>query len=204
MSFRTYFLVLLILLLLHSLANPFDKLRKGFCLGFGLGIAPYAGYSVDYHCWYDNSEGTLSASDVSAAVNFLIGYGWNDKNILVVEFQFTSIPEEDPPCPEPSWSFHLYIGPEPTVEQVYYGPVWYHFFSSSRKGPFSLFGLGLAFHDQPDETEPGLGIIFGGGHEIGRGWNISARYFRGNSYNDYGGPQYRLKSLSFLLTKVWY
>ena len=203
MKFRIIVYVLA-LLIVHSYSGAFDKSRKGFCLGAGIGVAPLANYSTDYYCYYNDRRGTLSVNQPSFASNFFIGYGWDQRNILVLEFQMTTTEEKEPPCPRPPWSWSIYIGPEPTIYQIYIGPLWYHYFSDAENAYFSMVGLGLAYHDEFGNTDPGLGIMLGGGYGIGRRLLISSRFFHGTSHPEYIGQQHNLNSWSILLTKFWY
>ena len=179
--------------------------RKGPHIGLGLGLAPIAGYSVDYYCWYDESEGTLTVTKPALAFNMLLGYAWNERNFIALEFQMSYVDKEDPPCPEPDWdwSFSWHIGPEPAIYQIYMGPVWYHYFGPGEKEFFSLVGIGFAYHDRIDETDPGLGAVVGGGYEVSRNFTISLRYFQGTSQYKYGG-EYRIRSLSLLFSLIPY
>ncbi len=75
---KTRIAVLVLLILSFSIsASAFDGKRKGFLVGGGLGEAPVARWNTDL---YNMEESTKGMS-----YNLLLGYAWNDANMIVIE-----------------------------------------------------------------------------------------------------------------------
>jgi hypothetical protein len=197
--------IILAVIILNSDSGAFDKSRRGFTLGLGLGVAPMARYSLDINC--GGSIRSFSLTKPSIAFHLLAGYGWNERNVFTFELNINSVREDEEPCGPPppgSWHWHFRIGPPPEILLVYLGPIWYHYLKPVGKSFLTIAGLGLAYHDSIDDTNPGLGILLGGGYDFGGGFIANVRYFHGTSKSKWGGTEYRLDSLSLLLSKMWY
>ena len=87
------------------------------------------------------------------------------------------------------------------------GPVWYHYFGPKKNSLVTIFGLGWesisaykSFKKSLDRTKEGLGVIAGVGYEMNKGWIIQGRFNYGSSF----GGIINSKSLSVLMTKMWY
>ena len=58
-------------------SSAFDGNRKGFVLGGGLGVAPYAKWGI--------KDTPFSTSNVGAGGSLFLGYAWNEMNMMVWE-----------------------------------------------------------------------------------------------------------------------
>ena len=72
---RILVFLLLFLLIFMTSALAFDGKRQGFVLGAGLGFAPMARWSVN----------GFDESCVGYGGNVIIGYGWDENNMIVLE-----------------------------------------------------------------------------------------------------------------------
>jgi len=200
------FAILLLSLAHQASAGIFDHSRRGFCLGAGVGLAPLAGYTTDYYCFYTEEQGTFTVTKPAFSVDFFFGYGLNRRDILTVRFQISDPAEDDPPCTRPADAWYIvdYKEPLPRIYQIYSGPVWYHFFRDDDNAVFSEIGLGAASHDEPGKADPGWGFLFGGGFETGPGWLISLEFSRGISHGKDTGQKFTLNSLNLMFTRYWY
>lgn len=79
---KTTFILVLILLTLPCFAFPFDGNRKGLVAGFGFGFTPYA---------YWNRHNSVDETNTGTAVKVLLGYGFNEKNVLAYEISGVSV-----------------------------------------------------------------------------------------------------------------
>lgn len=83
---RKTVIILALTLLLTGSASAFNGMRKGFVIGGGLGIAPSANWSSEI-----NTPAPFSFSikpdenKVGLAVNLVIGYAWDEHNMIVYE-----------------------------------------------------------------------------------------------------------------------
>ena len=172
---RLVFMVIVLTLLAASSSSGFDGNRKGFVLGGGLGIAPTAGWS---------GTGTFGAALViidtseyrtGAGFNFLIGHGWDEKNLIVFEINMSRWKSDLLTIREGSGQLLL----NSSIWQGYIGGAWYHYFGSVGRSLFTALGLGQyqfitlyssTFFDQ----SAGTGILIGGGYEFARHWQLGA------------------------------
>ncbi len=132
-----------------TMASGFNGERKGFVLGGGIGFAPVIKTSV------------LSSKDESSGlgVNLLIGYAWDDKNMIVYEGNASGFTIENTDL---------------TVTQGYYGANWYHYFGPAGRSAFTAIGIGIYQYkiEKFDANDPGFAVIFGGGFEFARHWQV--------------------------------
>ena len=154
----------LILLGTASPCNAFNGMRKGFVLGGGLGIAPSATWK--YHGrTFDGYLRDAKETRAGGAANFIIGYGWNERNLLVLELNGASFKSRE---------FR-----DDMVFQAYGGPAWYHYLRPAARGFFTIAGIGvfgfrLHFKGDGDITnDSGLGLLGGVGYEFSRHWHVS-------------------------------
>jgi len=139
----------------------FDGLRKGFVLGGGLGFSPVAKWSVDESIpGFGTLKGDESKTGVGAQL--LIGYAWDESNMIVWESNVTAYESED-------W--------DETLGQGIGGASWYHYFGLPGKSAFTTVGLGVYIWDNSvlsdlEEIDPGFGLLFGGGYEFARHWQV--------------------------------
>ncbi len=106
---KKHLIATFIIVLLASSAWSFDGNRKGFVLGGGLGFAPTAKWEID-------GASIFSESAPGLGINLLIGYAWNENNMIVYEGNA--------------------VGYKPKITntdllQGFYGASWYHYFGSN-------------------------------------------------------------------------
>jgi hypothetical protein len=143
------------ILVLSTATHAFDGKRKGFVAGLGGGVAPVIHWSSDY-----------LSSDVNESgygVNFLIGYAWNDKNIITYEGI--------------AWLYEL---PQSSSEFSIYaldGARWYHYYGKQRR-LFTSLGVGwfLGGDDGEDFEISGYGYTAGVGYEFLRQLQVGVYY----------------------------
>jgi hypothetical protein len=145
-------LAVVLVLLLATPASGFDGLRKGFVLGAGVGLAPTASW---------NMKGGGDDSSVGGGFHFLIGYAWDEFNMIVYEGNVAV------------YSTLL----DATATQGINSATWYHYFGPQGQSWFTAAGLG--FYDfsttrvtseaiLTDNTNPGAALLVGGGFEFSR------------------------------------
>ncbi|MCJ7507423.1 MAG: hypothetical protein MUO85_01665 [candidate division Zixibacteria bacterium] len=176
---------ILILLLLFSLvfinsALAFDGERKGFVMGGGLGFAPASRWST----------GGFNENSVGFGDDALIGYAWNEKNMIVLEGNGT---------------FYNSDILDVNILQFFLGPSWYHYFGPQEgRTFFSAVGIGGYYFGLPPfysyisfcincgEMPPappdharGFGYLIGGSYEFARHFQIGA-YLAGGKTSERG------------------
>lgn len=146
-----------IILLGSSVAWSFDGERKGFVLGGGLGVAS-TNIEVKGEPSYDNEP--------AIGAHGLIGYGWNDMNMLVIEANLASYEAENSLL---------------TVTVGWGGISWYHYFSPADRSFFTVAGLGMMNFDIHTEgpggaydssADPGGGLLLGAGFSFSRHFQL--------------------------------
>lgn len=129
----------------------FDGQRKGFILGGGLGLAPLVKSKI--------SEGSNSVSfeKSGAGVHLFIGYGWDNKNLILYEGNVAGFESNSS-----------------TIAQGIDAISWYHYFGPMGKSFFSTVGAGLYSYDEdgPFEFESKAGVLLGGGYEFNKHWQV--------------------------------
>lgn len=150
MKKSSVFLVFLMILAAQSFA--FDGNRKGFVLGGGLGIG-HAKVSVDV-------SGADDLTNTGAAINFVIGYAWDEQNMIVFLRDGVIYSEK---------TIH---GGSITLVQGFGGIGYYHYFGTAGKSGFITGGFGLqdwtSLDDDYESNDAGLGLLIGGGYEFTR------------------------------------
>jgi len=146
------------ILLSSSSAFGFNGLRKGFVLGGGLGFSPVSKWEADVPLGPFGTVG-LDESKAGVGVNILIGYAWDEFNMIVYEGNVTG------------YSSDL---ADQTLTQGFNGAAWYHYFGPAGKSAFTTLGLGVYSFDgeDTDAADPGFGIMIGGGYEFSRHWQF--------------------------------
>ncbi len=146
-------IAVLLTITLVATASAFDGTRKGFVLGGGLGLGPVASISVD---------GLSSASEDKSglALNLLIGYAWDEQNMLVYLRDGVL------------FSVDVALGKSVNAIQGFSGLGWYHYFGPVGHTAFVVGGLGLQDYTSLDSdyesNDPGFGMLLGGGYEFAR------------------------------------
>jgi hypothetical protein len=155
---KTVIIGVLLTILLVSTAVAFDGHRKGFVLGGGLGFAPIVKWEMEE----SPEDGVPYGHDETRAgvgLNLLIGYAWDDKNMIVYEGNaagFTTAVSDK------------------SAAQGFSGAAWYHYFGPAGKTAFTVVGLGLYSYDAEydDPHDGGFGMLLGGGYEFARHWQV--------------------------------
>lgn len=138
--------VLLILILMFSASvNAFDGMRKGFVLGGGLGFGPVAKVSI----------GSYDENASGIATNFLIGYAWDEYNMIV--FLRDAV---------------FYSRMNVSQAQGFSGIGFYHYFRPQGESFYITGGMGfqdwISLESNVESNDVGFGILIGGGYEFAR------------------------------------
>jgi hypothetical protein len=158
-------------LVLTSSSFGFDGNRKGFVLGGGLGFSPAASWEVD---------GTsLDESGAGFGLNLVIGFGWDEQNMIVYEGNVAG------------WTSDFFLDRQ--VSQGFNGASWYHYFGPAGSSAFTTLGIGYYIFDVEgfDSNNPGLGLLAGAGYEFARHWQVGGYFSYGKTsdpffdYNHY-------------------
>ncbi len=154
------------LLILPGLSDAFDGARKGFVAGIGLGYAPSAHWS--------SAPLGLSVSESGVGAEFLIGYAWNNQNMLVY-----------------SASGCLF-----TTSEFEHGATiqgidavrWYHYWGNKSRPFFTALGVGYTvFATQYCDIDgEGFGYSLGVGKELFKQVQAGVYLTGGHTSNDYG------------------
>jgi len=155
-----------VLFLAVGSASAFDGQRKGFMLGGGIGFAPVASWDGEpvpvLFTEYDESK-------VAFAANVIIGYGWDEFNLIAFEGNITS--------------YNSDLANDLTLTQGFGGVAWYHYFGPKGRSFFTTTGLGVyTFKGELEiedfkvegEADPGFGWLVGAGYEFASHWQIGA------------------------------
>lgn len=153
---RTTCQSIVLTLLLVSVADAFDGIRRGFVFGGGLGLTPSASWEADSELIPDAGE---SGAGFGGAV--LIGYAWNNNDMIVIEANGTAFKTD------------VGILDDVGAAQGFTGPAWYHYFGDVGGAVFTVVGLGayLFQWEYTDtglkgENDPGAGVLLGAGYEF--------------------------------------
>ena len=169
---RLVFMVIVLTLLAVSSSSAFDGNRKGFVLGGGLGFAPTSGWSGKLRGYPSLVVRDIDEDKSGVGFDFLIGHGWDEKNLLVFEINMSR------------WTSDLIavnkstgqIEREPIILQGYIGAVWYHYFGAPGRTLFTTLGLGqyrfARVYSSVFLQSAGTGLLIGGGYEFARHWQL--------------------------------
>ena len=151
----------------------------------------------------------LSVQRMGLVQHYLIGYGWNNSNILALEFHLASMKKEYedlrcPRIPTGGYYFSFYYSTMSYWHQALFGASWYHYFGPPGKAIVTTVGVGWASHTSIDDVDFGLGFLFGVGWEFSKGWSFDCRYSFGKSRDEWGGNDINSSSLSLMFSKMWY
>lgn len=184
--------------LLPVASSAFDGNRKGFILGGGIGYAPYSHWSTDSDNWRYQPI-TSEESNRGIAGNFLIGYAWNDRNSLVLEFNGVQYPSD----------LTRFFDEDIDLAQLFVGPIWYHYYAGRGSSIFTAAGLGRAGFGNPDK----IGTLAGWGYALGLGLEFAKQvqfgtYLIGETTSSFRDDDRKVTvgtvNLSFVLTVVGY
>jgi hypothetical protein len=194
---RLLIFLLLFLLIFTTSALAFDGKRKGFVMGGGLGFAPVSRWSTS----------GLNESSVGWGDDVLIGYAWNEKNMIILESNGT---------------FYKSDIFDADIIQFFLGPTWYHYFGPQEgRTFFSVVGVGgycfglPPFYSYinicincgempptPPSSARGFGYLIGGGYEFAKHFQIGA-YLAGGKTSEYG-TNYDNVHIMILLNNIDY
>lgn len=158
---KKFVLTLTLLILLSSTSFAFDGNRKGFILGGGFDYSISTGWKLDSQMdSYETGSGL--------GFKFLIGYGFNDKNMIVYEVNSSRF-----------FSDTL----QRKITQGFSGASWYHYFGSRGKSIFTNIGVGFLVYSIEDRWghETDDGYQFGVGYEFSHHWQAGFYYTFGKT-----------------------
>lgn len=138
----------LLIALIGSSVSAFDGKRKGFTAGIGFGYTPVMNSRLEYH----NRRTELD--DLGSALQVLIGYGFNERNVLV--FQRLLAVEDSFSKDDCRW-----------VQGQGTSLTYYRYFREVGKSAYVALGVGRHWQNVRN-AEWGTGITLGIGHEITR------------------------------------
>ena len=181
MKFKSLIISILLVILVSS-AWGFNGERKGFVLGGGLGFAPLI----------KTSSGSNGNTKAGLGLNGLIGYAWDNHNMIVYEGNVSAFIKKDSNL---------------TIAQGFNGAVWYRYFGSTGKSAYTTAGIGL-YNYRVDETtdandmgnDMGLAILIGGGFEFARHWQVGAYFSLGKTSE--GSTDYNHSNLNLIISTV--
>ncbi len=163
MILRSSLLLAIGLLMLSAVSTEaFDGKRKGFVVGGGLGIA------ANSHWEIENTP--VSEDKAGLGLNILIGYAWDERNMIVYEGNVSAYSSEV------ASSAGAFFGlGDQTITQGFNGAAWYHYYGDQGKSFFTAFGLGVYVFDVQDfdANDPGAGVLLGIGYEFARHWQAA-------------------------------
>ncbi len=173
MRLRIVVLAGLVALLCVARASAFDGNRAGFVVGGGVGFSPEAR-------WENNDMAGFDDQGAGGAFGFLIGYGWNNNNLLVWDMDLAYVKGD-------------VDGVASSILQGYGGPAWYRYFGAPGKAVILTVGLGLTrFMHCPDGGNDcylngGGGCLrIGVGYEFVRHFQAGVTVSNGISYDESG------------------
>jgi hypothetical protein len=171
--------LILILVCLAASSFAFDGNRKGFVLGGGIGLAPVSRFSV----------GNYHEDGLGVGVNFVIGYGLDNQNLIVYEGNVSYRNSEL--FSKTGWETEYFfdggtIGNQ-MIGQGFNGAAWYHYFTKKKNSFFSTLGAGVCILQTSDfgSNDFGFGFLVGGGYAFSRHWQVGSYFVNGKTSNGY-------------------
>lgn len=156
--------VICLVIVLVSSASAFDGLRKGFVLGGGLGLGPLANTSID------GLAGEYKKTGL--ATNFLIGYAWDEQNMIVFLRDAVLYSETI----ELVWMGNLLFRDKISIIQGFTGAGYYHYFGPVGRSFYITGGLGFqdwsSLESGWNSPDVGGALLLGGGYEFARHWQV--------------------------------
>lgn len=98
----------------------------------------------------------------------MIGYAWDEKNMLVYEGNVNGYQEGDG---------DYFVG------QGIDAAVWYHYFGSAGRSLFTAVGVGIYYFkvEDIDAADGKLGMMLGGGYEFARHFQVALYFSTGKT-----------------------
>lgn len=187
--------LIITIILLSTTVFAFDGKRTGFIIGGGLGLTPSATWKVDEYIMINGKRINVSLNEdkVGFGLNIVIGYGWNEKNIIAFEINSATYNTDLFPDPPNFNTFNQ------SVFQGTYGFSWYHYYGNIGKSFFSTVGLGIFIFDIEDykANDVGAGLLLGGGYEFAR--HVQIGLYLGVGKTSSEGIDFTHSNLSVLL-----
>lgn len=165
---RTCILIAAFIIVVAIDCFAFDGNRKGFVLGGGIGFTPYAHWSTDSPEWPYRQITAETSSDAVAA-QFLIGYAFDSRNLVVFEWQGAMYTSE----------LESYFDEDVHPTHQFAGASWYHYYGGRGSSLFTGAGFGRAGYGDPDNigTLVGWGYLLGAGYEFSKQVQVGAYFF---------------------------
>lgn len=164
---RVIGIALLLAAICSTTSWGFNGQRRGFVLGGGLGFTPVATIKSE--------DSDFDESNAGVALNFLIGYAWDNQNMLVF-------------LHDGAWSEVEGEFEDIRVSQGFNGPSWFHYFGQMGHSAFINVGLGLqefsSLESEYESNDPGFGALIGGGYEFTPHVQIYGSFSFGNTEYD--------------------
>lgn len=157
---------LIYIMLLSAPADAFDGKLKGFVAGFGLGAAPTAHWS--------SSQVAEDITETGYAGEMLIGYAWDDNNVLVYDGSGAMYYHTDV---DRVW-----------IMQGIDAVRWYHYWGNQKHRYFTAAGLGAFFlgTNYCNVYGEGIGYSLGVGREVFKQVQAGLYVMGGHTSNSYG------------------
>lgn len=189
---RRIVIATVIILLAVGSVSAFDGQRKGFVLGGGLGFAPVASWDGEpvpaVFTKFDESKAAFAA-------NVIIGYGWDEFNLIAFEGNITTYSSD--------------LVDNFTITQGFGGVAWYHYFGPMGQSFFTTTGLGVyTFRGELEignfkvegEADEGFGWLAGAGYEFKNHWQVGAYISMGKTSEP--GIDYNHTHVSILVSGI--
>lgn len=189
-------LMIILVCLLAPLSDTwgFDGLRKGFVIGGGLGFTPIARLSASDILQFDPATGSLVIDDFSeteagVGVNLLLGYAWNEYNMIVYEGNASG------------YKSRPFAG-DLVLTQGFFGATWYHYYGPKGATFFSAIGIGFYQFDveRGADFDAGVGGMLGGGYEFSPHFQAGAYFSSGKT--SIGSEDWKHLNISALVSAV--
>lgn len=166
---------------ISSTAFAFDGHRKGFVMGLGLGGSPSVHWSA--------SKFGLSGTESSWATGPLLGYSWNNANMLVLA----------------SDNYFSTENGEVYTTLLLRGVSWYHYYGATHRGFYTKFGIGHLYVGTKyfDIGGSGFGVVIGGGYEFSKHLQFGVAFARGSG-SDRGSISASGRGISFMVSAIAY
>lgn len=165
-------------------AQAFDNQRKGFVIGAGFGYAP----SITSRWEYQSESVKFDMTGI--AVQLMLGYGFDERNMLVVHRALAGevTADDGEPCSS-------------LVQGQGQGITFYHYFRDlEQHSAFLALGIGRHFQNLR-EADIGTGLLMGGGVELTRRWQVGFYFVRG--WTEGMGIDFHSKTFMLLVSAIW-
>ena len=179
--YRTAIIMPLALLLGVSSVMAFDGKREGFVIGGGLGFAP----SIK------SDDGVLKTDSPGGGVNLLIGFAWDDQNMIAWEANMVSYERGGADALQGTSTI-----------------TWYHYFKPTGQSCFVAGGLGLYHYARNErwgwwwitEHDKKAGYLLGGGYQFRPHWQLGLYVSFGKT--EYQSVTYEHSAVSLLINGI--